>query len=302
MASSSNVKFDFLSLLRGLVCVGLVSSLTSAPALAEPRTYTDLESCVDALAVSSAVKPATGLEGITIVSWNAMKFSRDGADKYLQELTQAADFVFLQESRKDVAQTATATASAIAGTRLERYFAAGYTSKEWISGVEVRSSHPADVLCKLSYLEPLLRTPKAVLVARIPFEDMTLLLINVHAINFTITTSAYRSQLASLTRLLNAHSGAAIVGGDLNTWNRWRTAALEEFSKSSQLQEVRFEPDRRSEHFGSKVDTFLIRGLLASASKALPTEASDHHGIKTRLSPAPRVDSHAATASPAPER
>ncbi|MEO0438656.1 MAG: endonuclease/exonuclease/phosphatase family protein [Pseudomonadota bacterium] len=302
MARPAITKFDFLSLLRWLACASAPYLLASVPTLAEPASYTTVKSCAAALSTASTVRPHTALGEFTIVSWNAMKFARSRANDYLQELALSADFVFLQESRQELMRTPAELGESVAGPKLRRYFAVGYVSDDLISGVELRGSLAADVLCELRYLEPLLRTPKAVLVARIPFKKQTLLLINVHAINFTITTGAYREQLDSLARLLEAHSGPAVVGGDLNTWNRWRTAALKAFAEKSGLEEVSFTPDYRSEHFGSKVDTFMVRDLRVKSSEAIPTEESDHHGIRARLTRAPTAGSRAVIDSQAPER
>jgi endonuclease/exonuclease/phosphatase (EEP) superfamily protein YafD len=167
------------------------------------------------------------------------------------------------------------------------------------SGVEVRAAAPADASCTLSINEPWLGTPKAVAVARFPLaEEPALLVISLHAINFTLGVSDYRDMLGLLGSLLDAHPGPAVVAGDFNHWNPWRAAALEAFATAEHLHWLPVSPDRRSRHFGQIVDGILLRDLGGAAGSALPTRSSDHNPIIGTLLPTPRpsaaADSDAA--------
>ena len=166
------------------------------------------------------------------------------------------------------------------GDPQRRYFADGYvTWSDEQTGVELRSRYAADTVCTLSFTEPWLRSPKAVIATRLPFAGQSLLVVNLHAINFTFTARAYREQLAAIGDLLAAHGGPAIVAGDLNNWNAGRHAALEDFARENGLSIASFEPDWRSRHIGVPVDGLLQRGFVLLDAAALPTAVSDHHPL-----------------------
>jgi endonuclease/exonuclease/phosphatase family metal-dependent hydrolase len=171
-----------------------------------------------------------------VSSWNSKKFSRDGATQTLVSLAADSALLLLQESLRDGA------AASAHGSRL---FAAGFGRRAWQSGVEIRSTVAPIARCALTFREPWLRTPKAVAVATYALPDGdTLLVVNLHAINFTMTfgRGSYRAQFTALGRLLDAHRGPAIVGGDFNDWNPWRGGTLQRFAGRHGLQVVAIRP------------------------------------------------------------
>jgi endonuclease/exonuclease/phosphatase (EEP) superfamily protein YafD len=208
-----------------------------------------------------------------------MKFGREGARDLLDHLGAQSDLVFLQEGMRSIGPRA--------AFRGRRYFAEGYVTAEGPSGVELRTRLEADVVCTLSFTEPWLGTPKAALVVRLPISGFTLLAVNLHAVNFSIRLEAYRAQLDTISRLLDAHDGAAIVVGDFNNWNRWREAELQAFTERNGLQRSRFEPDWRSRHLGQAIDGVLQRGFDVIEALAIPTRRSDHNPLMLKLQPAP---------------
>ena len=239
----------------------------------------ELQHCAHRLRQPAAQRRSTAARApLRVLSWNSMKFRRDGAARLLRELAAEVDLQLLQESLRDLAS--------IRDRRWHRYFAEGFHSRQGRSGVSIRSRQRADVWCALRYTEPWLRTPKAVAVARFPLADTRLLVISLHGINFTLSSRAYAAQLASLGALLVAHTGPAIVAGDFNHWNPWRRRAVAEFAARHALQEVAFEPDRRSRHLGAPLDSAFVRGLRVLSATALPSSASDHHPLLITLMPA----------------
>ncbi|MEM1142215.1 MAG: endonuclease/exonuclease/phosphatase family protein [Pseudomonadota bacterium] len=276
--------------------------MLAAPATAETNSLEELGACIDGLKSPPTPSHDGFPDQISVLSWNTMKFARSGAAAFLQEKSATMDLIFLQETWE----------GGVAGFTDKRrgIFAPGYMSGNRLSGVELRSHYSPDVVCKLQFVEPILRTPKAVLIARYPFAQAVLLVINLHAINFALDVAAYEQQLAAISKAIKAHSGPVIVGGDFNHWNRWRVAALASFADKNRLTEVVFEPDDRSTHFGSHVDSFFLRGLIQKKSRAIPTRSSDHHPILAVLkrfaaNPHPRPDhqaegNHAEAERPAP--
>lgn len=277
-------------------------ALFAGPTLAsgpsdEPITHNSIAACAQALQTQATASLQAFPAPLRLRSWNVMKFDIPGALEEIQRMSRNADLVFLQESLRGTTRAP--------DTKKYRYFSPGYLRGSEASGVEIRSATPADLVCEFTFTEPWLRTPKAVSVVRLPFRKDALLLINLHAINFTLTASDYRKHLAELSPLVRAHQGPVIVAGDFNHWNRWRALALQSWAKSLELAEVDFDPDWRSRHLGAKVDTIFLRGMSAIASAALPSTRSDHHAIAASLvllkrSTDQEAGSPAASASPAP--
>ncbi|WP_439102324.1 endonuclease/exonuclease/phosphatase family protein [Congregibacter sp.] len=261
--------------------------------------YQTVDACAAALETPSSVAASPLPEPLRIRSWNIMKFDLPGAEDELRGHLGHSDLMLLQESVRGL--------KAGDASPRYRYFSPGYKRGEEATGVEIRSRFPADVDCELQFYEPWLGTPKAVSVLRLPFKEASILLINLHAINFTLTIDDYRAQFLALSPLIRSHRGPMIVAGDFNHWNPWRADALYRWSREMGLREINFSPDWRSRHVGSAVDTLFLRGLEAVARGAFPTTRSDHHAIAASLVlvrdlPAEGADSRAPDAQPAPER
>jgi len=250
--------------------------------------------CAEALrrAPSSAKVQTPAI--LRILSWNTMKYAREGSRDVLAHFGARADFLALQEGLED--------GEAVSPDLPHRYFAPGYVAGERQTGVELHARTAATDVCYLSFREPWLRTPKAVLASRHAYADRTVLVVTLHAINFTIGVADYRDQFGTVGRLLRAHGGPAIVIGDFNNWNGARQKVLEAFARDHDLSIASFEPDWRSRHFGRPVDGLLQRGFTYVSVTAIPTRASDHHPILALLRPRPTpgADSPAAGDAPGP--
>lgn len=215
---------------------------------------------------------------LRIAVWNSKKFERRGASTMLRQLGAFSDLLLLQESLDDAPVTRQAW----------RLFAPGYRRDGLRSGVELRANVSADLRCALQFTEPWLRSPKAVAVARFALRGgAPLLVVNLHAINFTVGSRAYREQFAAVGDLLKAHRGPAVIGGDFNHWNAWRTRVLNDFARRHGLSPLDISPDWRSRHLGQPVDGVLLRGLRGIGGAALPTRSSDHNPLIGSLLPLP---------------
>ena len=139
-----------------------------------------------------------------------------------------------------------------------------------------------EVICIHWFDEPLLNTPKTSLFTRFSMlpRQPYLVIVNVHAINFTIDSSVYQNYWQELEMILTSHDGPLIVAGDFNTWNTERLAIVAMAARRLRLQPVRFEPDRRSRFFGQVVDHVYYRDLVPSNAVVHEIATSDHNPIQ----------------------
>src|SRR5262249_26992161 len=111
----------------------------------------------------------------------------------------------------------------------------------------------------------------------------TLVVVNVHAINFTLSIDAYRAQFAALGNVLAMHDGPIILAGDLNTWSTARQEAVGDVARRFGLTGVTFDDDQRALFFGNQLDHIYIRGLRVLASSAIAVTSSDHNPVAVTL-------------------
>lgn len=276
----------------GLTILSLLAYWPATASSLEVDVIDHLDHCVQALSESADTRDQPLPEPFRVGSWNIMKEQQPGATALHRRLIERTDVFLTQEAveRDEVAESTV--------------FAPGYRRGDLQTGVATSSNSAADVVCTLSFKEPWLRTPKVVLATRFPFADEPLLIVNLHAINFTLGSKAYARQLAAIEQLVKIHDGPVIVGGDLNNWNSWRERVLVGFAEQAGLTRVAFSPDWRSRHLGRPVDSALVRGFQVLSAAALPTTLSDHHPILLVLTvgQAPGVDTPAANVQQMPER
>ncbi len=254
-----------------------------------------IEECRQALLQPSPGADLAMPEQLRLASWNIMKRQREGAATTRDSLAGDTDLLLLQEAL--AGPESDDESREMAGQR-GRYFADGFRRGDEQTGVAIVSRHEADMTCALAFREPWLRTPKAVITARFPYLEHDLLVVNLHGINFTLGTEAYRRQLDAVATLVGAHTGPAIVAGDFNHWNGWRRDALQDFAHEAGLVEAVFTPDLRRLHMGTPVDSAFVRDLEVLSATAEPTETSDHHPLLLVLAGA--ADTPSAGAGPGP--
>ncbi|STW12608.1 endonuclease/exonuclease/phosphatase [Klebsiella pneumoniae subsp. rhinoscleromatis] len=147
------------------------------------------------------------------------------------------------------------------------------------SGVmTLASAHPI-YCCPLREREPILRLPKSALVTVYPLPDARLLMVvNIHAVNFSLGVDVYSKQLLPIGDQIAHHSGPVIMAGDFNAWSWPRMNALYRFAREMSLREVRFSDDQRRRAFGRPLDF----GVLPWVKRARCFRAGD-----PRLRPQP---------------
>lgn len=270
----------------------LVAALAGCVTLSDSRIAQDesgavagiKSDCTTAAVPSSfATAPKEPLDpkSLRLLSWNIYKESRDGWMGDFRALTANADVVALQEAALE--------------PRLEQLLRErGYA---WnISTAFMKDKTPIGVLtagaaapthdCSISALEPLLQIPKQIMISRygIAGRSDTLLVANVHSVNFTLGTRHFRAQLDGLRAILASHAGPIIVTGDFNTWNKRRQILVDDFAQQLNLETVRFADDRRSRFLGQTVDHVFYRGLTARGAATHPVVSSDHNPLTVDFS------------------
>ena len=245
---------------------------TAAAALPQPST--DVEACLERLAVTPASSGGElNAANIKIFNWNVHKTRAVKWRDDLQAFAAGADLVLFQE--------ASLREETIAEMDSSRHwsFAPGYRKRGEVTGVMTLSGVKPLTQCSFVHSEPWLRTPKATGVTQygLTGTDQTLVVVNVHAVNFTFGLAAYRDQFEQIRALLQRHDGPVIISGDLNTWRRKRLDVIEEMAASLGLRELEFETDHRVSVFGNKLDHIYVRGLRSLAADTTVVQTSDHN-------------------------
>ena len=121
-----------------------------------------------------------------LITWNVHKGQDKGWQEDLAQLSKQADFVLLQEATQHQNLSTFSTA----------LFVSSFSFKDLLSGVKTFTKTQPEWYCGGGVAEPLIQIPKVASVMSFPLEKETsLLLINVHLINFEWGISAYQTQL-----------------------------------------------------------------------------------------------------------
>lgn len=227
----------------------------------------------DSLPVGMPLK--TENNELKVVIWNIYKQQRPDWRTTLNMLTQESQLILLQE-----AQTSPELVEFAAQNHLVADQVPALLLSQHPSGVmTLATSHPI-YCCPLREKEPFLRLSKSALITVYPlFDGQHLMVINVHAINFSFGVDVYQRQLKKLTNYICMHKGPVILGGDFNAWSRQRMNVLKRFIRTLHLKEVNFYDDKRTLAFGKPLDYVFYRGINVKQSTVLPTNSSDHNPI-----------------------
>lgn len=243
--------------------------------------YFSVEECVAGMDFTPKSTSFTELEDeFELICWNIEKGSNPGWKQELKAMAQNTQLVLLQEAIfvDEMKQPREKP--------LYWSFAPGYETKEHSSGVMTVSRMQPSFFCALEVTEPWLRSPKKTSIVQFPLahESHSLLLVNMHAINFTFGVKAFAAQLDQVGHILEAHTGPIVFSGDLNTWTKARKKVLLPFIQRFDLTEVAFEPDHRSYKMGHPVDYIFTRGLAVKQSRVVEVDTSDHNPLIVTLS------------------
>jgi endonuclease/exonuclease/phosphatase (EEP) superfamily protein YafD len=234
----------------------------------------------------SGVASVNGLDPavIRILTWNIHKQEEDGWRHDLSTLIENNDILLLQEIVLDEPLQ-----QVMAEAGLRWVVASSFLYSNLDMGVLTASRTAPIATCTQRVVEPLLRLPKSAVVTWFPLRNrtITLAVVNVHAINFSVSLGGYRAQFDALADALAGHEGPIILAGDLNTWTDARKAVVARTAARLRLTEVSFEEDRRQSFLGHQLDHIYTRALDVVRSSSIPVTSSDHNPVTATLRVAP---------------
>lgn len=242
---------------------------------------TGVASCRDALAaVSPGNSESLDATNIRLVNWNIHKQSDPDSDEDLSSLSHDKDLILIQEAslREETINDVDASK--------HWSFAPGYRQSGAVSGVLTLSSIKPQTQCSFVSLEPILRSPKATSITEYPLSttEHTLVVVNMHAVNFSTGLKAFRRQFEQVSRALQNHRGPIIFSGDLNTWRQKRLQIVDEFAASLGLNSIEFSDDHRVRIFGNVLDHIYVRGLSTVHADTEAVDTSDHNPMSAIFS------------------
>lgn len=217
---------------------------------------------------------------IHICVWNWHKCTHPHWAHDFTELARQTDLFLAQE-----VSLSSSTRQLLQNSPLQWQMAVSFLSprKHIPTGIALGCRYPAQEVSgyKAAY-EPLVYIPKMIMRAVYPIADTLLLVLNLHAINFTGITP-FEHTLHYLKQLISPFNGPVLVAGDFNVWSHKRTDRLYAAAADLQLQEVSFQPDLRSRYLNHPVDYVFVRGLEIVQSSVIPVISSDHQPLWVTL-------------------
>ena len=234
--------------------------------------------------IGQALPPGEPLpsEGsLKVLVWNIFKQQRAEWLSVLQNFGKDAHLVLLQEAQTTPELVKFATSNYLAADQVP-----AFVLPQHPSGVMTLSAAHPVYCCPLREREPILRLSKSALVTVYPLPDGRLLMVvNIHAVNFSLGVDVYSKQLGPIGDQISHHNGPVIMAGDFNAWSRPRMNALYRFAREMTLREVRFTDDHRRRAFGRPLDFVFYRGLNVAEASVLVTRASDHNPLLVEFRP-----------------
>jgi len=237
--------------------------------------------CTAALDATSGADAQATLDPdkIDVFVWNIHKNQHPNALGDLIDMAGDMDLVLLQE----------ASLAHSPDGRLQNAaywsFAPGFRTAESLTGVMTISTVQPLAHCFILVQEPWLRTPKAISITEFALSgsDETLVVVNIHGVNFTIGVSDFERQLEDIHIVIENHDGPVIVAGDFNTWNNRRVERLDHLSDQLGMTELIFAVDNRVTPFFHTVDRVLVRGLRVIDATTHVVDSSDHNPLAVTL-------------------
>jgi len=139
--------------------------------------------------------------------------------------------------------------------------------------------------CNLVSIEPWIRSPKATVITEygLTNTDQTLLVVNIHALNFTFGVRDFRQQLRQAQSVLTHHAGPILLSGDFNTWHWRRSEIMIEMTDGLGLEKLAYDVDHRKRFFGQPLDQIYVRGLEVLEATTREVDSSDHSPMSARF-------------------
>jgi endonuclease/exonuclease/phosphatase (EEP) superfamily protein YafD len=250
-------------------------------------------SCGDAGRVRQAPDRRDGVKSVDprslrLLTWNIHKEGDSGWQRDLSTFAAASDVVLLQET-----VLGPALRGILGDAGLSWVMASSFVFEDNDVGVLTATRIEPLASCTQRTVEPLIRIPKSAVISWLPIASdpgdlptgtrETLAVVNIHSINFELSTDAYRAQLEALADALAGHRGPIIFAGDFNTWNDARDRVVADIAARLGLTELALRVDQRAVFFGRHLDHIFIRGLHIIDAGAVPVSSSDHNPVAATL-------------------
>ena len=205
-----------------------------------------------------------------LVNWNVHKGQDKGWQEDLARVSKQADFVLLQEATQHQNLSTFSTA----------LFVSSFSFNELLSGVKTFTQTQPEWYCGGGVAEPIIQIPKVASIMNLPLEKgNSLLIINVHLINFEWGISAYQAQLEQLFSFVENHQGPIIMAGDFNAWNEERLNLVNNLIKKYGLDSVALSQDERVRFLGYPLDYIFTRGVKVVSATSEVVTSSDHNPL-----------------------
>jgi len=219
-------------------------------------------------------------ESFSILNWNIYKGQEENWDEDLLRLSEGQDIVLLQEASLNEKLL-----EILNDRDLCWWLNNAFVYKGVETGVMMASKTPPLDSFGLRHIEPWIRVPKTILINSYPLSgtSSTLLVANIHGINFTLGTDSYKKQLEEMQQILSKHSGPLLVVGDFNNWSQERTKVMNAMADELSLIRLEYESSSSSIRFGGNVDHIFYRGLVPLSHASPQVLSSDHNPISAQF-------------------
>jgi endonuclease/exonuclease/phosphatase (EEP) superfamily protein YafD len=274
------------SIVRNLAAYSALLMLTSctmqpaAPVRVTAAPAPDTAACIaDLDAQQNSAARALDSGNISVVNWNIQKGRNTEWVRELDEIGSQPDLLILQEASVKT----NVWRDLVPGHHSS--FAEGFGPDWSPSGVMTVSAAEPLTECELVAHEPWFGTRKATLITEYALSatEQTLLVVNIHGINFALGIRDLEKQFAQARAVIAEHDGPVVFSGDFNTWRSERTKVLEDMLASLGLTALDFDVDHRKRFFGWALDHIYVRGLYSEHATTLQSDASDHNPMTVRL-------------------
>lgn len=231
-----------------------------------------------------ADKPSLDPNRISVLNWNIYKGSRESWSTDFTQFIDKKNIVLIQE-----AHTGEDLKSMLNGKNFNWSMNTAFYRNGTGYGVMTASSIKPLYTCEQSVAEPVIQVPKTALVSyfQVAGQDELLMVANIHSINFSLGTGAYREQIDKLYNIMKRHNGPIVLAGDFNTWSDERMLIVEELANKLSLESLEYTTHNRTLVFGNALDHVFYRGLELIEHDAWHVKSSDHNPIRVsfRITP-----------------
>ncbi|CAM3964404.1 MULTISPECIES: endonuclease/exonuclease/phosphatase family protein [Shewanella] len=266
------LKSLLLLLLSAAVYVAVATYLNGEPEV----MMSEIEPVFVSQCVTAPSSRVLDSEGrLRVGVWNIYKQQKKGWQQDLTELARRSELMLLQEAKLNAGFH-----QYLDGSSLHLVMAKAFSLLKSPVGVMNLATEQARDACAYHAVEPWIRFAKSTLISRYPLSNgQTLLVVNLHGINFDWQLKSYRAQWQQIVQKINLHQGPVILGGDFNTWRGQRMAYIEQLAHQLRLKEAVYEEDKRHRVFGLPLDHLYYRGLNLMMAESFTSGASDHNPI-----------------------